>query len=466
MSSKLQELKDKRETVAASMQDLLDTCETESREITAEEKVQFEQANLECEKLSEKIHLEETLLKTKTAVEAGRMAPTQGRAVPPVKPSDTLPGSTGTSMTIPATVKRWGNLKCFKGPNADVKAYKAGQFYFACLGNPRSKAWLADRGIDIHATVQQEGVNTTGGYLVYDELDRAIIDLRDEYGVFVPNARTVNMNTDLIIRPRRTGGLTAYPVGEDEAITESNKDWDKVQLVAKKWGVVSRITSELTEDAIINVADDLTQEIAYAFAKKIDDIGFIATGAAALYHGIKGCTVRLTDVNGVDDGGGLVKGAGDLFTDVTLAELVKFMSILPNYARRGAKFYCSATCNDMVFSRLKAGLNGNAIPDLETGGFKRQFGGYPIEITESMLSVDTTKSSVIILFGDLSLAADFGDRRQTRIKMSDSAVIGGVSTFERDETALIGTMRFDINVHDVGTSTVAGPIVGFITHSA
>jgi HK97 family phage major capsid protein len=465
MSSKLEELKEKRESLASSMQDLLDTTETECRELSADEKIKFDEANVECEKLTEKIRLEETLLTRKSEVEAGRIAPSQGRAVPPVRPATPLPGTPEKhSVIIPATVKRWGNLKSFPGSGGDVKAYKAGKFLLACMGNQQAKAWLADRGIDIDAAAQREGSNTAGGYLVYDELDNAIIDLRDEYGVFSRNARRVAMTSDLVIRPRRTGGLTAYAVTEDTAVTESNKEWDKVQLSAKKWGVISRITNELNEDGIINIADDLTQEIAWAFAKKMDECGFIGTGAAT-YHGIKGVTQRLKDVNGVDDGGGLCKGAGDLFSDITVAELAKFMGILPAYARRRAKIYCSTAVNGQVFDRLKQAGGGNTVRDLE-GAVRPQYAGIPIELTEAMPSVDTTKSTVIAYFGDLALAADFGDRRQTTIKISDSAVVGSVSTFERDESALIGTCRWDINVHDVGTSTAAGPIVGFITHSA
>ena len=35
--------------------------------------------------------------------------------------------------------------------------------------------------------------------------------------------------------------------------------------------------------------------------------------------------------------------------------------------------------------------------------------------------------------------------------------------FAEDQLAIRGTQRFDINVHDVGNTTAAGPIVGLIT---
>ena len=67
------------------------------------------------------------------------------------------------------------------------------------------------------------------------------------------------------------------------------------------------------------------------------------------------------------------------------------------------------------------------------------------------------------LFGDLTLAASFGDRRQTTIQISEHATVGGGSVFEQDELAVRGTERFDINVHDTGitgASGESGPIVG------
>ena len=75
-------------------------------------------------------------------------------------------------------------------------------------------------------------------------------------------------------------------------------------------------------------------------------------------------------------------------------------------------------------------------------------------------------NQICVLFGDLTKAASFGDRRQMSLAMSNSAYIGSTSMFETDQMAVRGIERFDINVHDVGSATVAGPIVGLIAHTA
>jgi hypothetical protein len=64
------------------------------------------------------------------------------------------------------------------------------------------------------------------------------------------------------------------------------------------------------------------------------------------------------------------------------------------------------------------------------------------------------------VFGDLSLAADFGNRRATTIAMSEH------SEFDTDEIGVRGTERFDINNHSVGDTTNPGPVVGLVMASA
>jgi HK97 family phage major capsid protein len=62
----------------------------------------------------------------------------------------------------------------------------------------------------------------------------------------------------------------------------------------------------------------------------------------------------------------------------------------------------------------------------------------------------------MIAFGDLSLAATMGERRGVTVKTTQDRYL------EFDQIGIRGTERFDINVHDLGNSNIAGPIVGLI----
>jgi hypothetical protein len=49
------------------------------------------------------------------------------------------------------------------------------------------------------------------------------------------------------------------------------------------------------------------------------------------------------------------------------------------------------------------------------------------------------------------------------VTFSDQGTIDGVNLYETDQIAVRGKERFDINVHDLGDDTDAGPIVALKT---
>jgi HK97 family phage major capsid protein len=57
-------------------------------------------------------------------------------------------------------------------------------------------------------------------------------------------------------------------------------------------------------------------------------------------------------------------------------------------------------------------------------------------------------------FGDAAMGSTFGDKRGVTID-TDSSVY-----FTSDAIALRATERFDINCHEVGSATEAGPMIG------
>ena len=472
---KLKELRSKYQVAVEKMQGIADSAEDAFSE---EQQTEFDSLKAEAESLQKQIENQETLLKTQA--EAERLAnapeaPVLDRQVPADDVvNEHVTAQKESSIIIPSNVKRWGGqLKAFKGEGADLRAYKAGMWLSAVKGSVRAIQWCTDHGMPMQwLNIATEGTNTAGGYLVYDELDNAIIDLKNEYGVFRRNARMVPMTSDVKNRPRRTGGLTAYFVGEGTAGTESTKAWDKVSLVAKKLMVLTKVANELNEDAIISIADDIISEIAYAFAYKEDECGFNGDGTST-YGGITGVRNSLISeactggvgTGAVTAGSGLTRyDTGYAYSNMALTDITAMMTKLPSYARMGAKFYMSPLIYDTIVG-LIAAAGGNTIGSWQAGAVGQKFLGYPVELAESMPSTAAI-NQVAILFGRFDQAADYGDRRQSTISMSEHATVGDVSVFETDEIAIRGTERFDINVHDVGSSSTAGPVVGLITHTA
>ncbi len=360
----------------------------------------------------------------------------------------------GQTKVFATARKRFTKLKAFKGPQAEENAYATGQWVKAAVfGDEDSKQWCRDNGLSV-TRAHSEGVNSAGGVLVPNQMMDSIIDLREEFGVFRKNAKIVPMSSDTLDWPRRVGGLTAYFTPENTAGTESTASWDNVNLVAKKLMVLTRMSTELSEDAVVSVADLLTSEIAYAFASKEDDCGFNGDGTST-YGGIRGITNLLIDAD--HTGGKYAAASGhDLFTELDAADITGLIGKLPQYAIGNAKFYCSQFAFATVFERLIATAGGNSISTLG-GEVQYRYLGFPIVITQKLsASSSAVNGTIMMLFGDLAKASAMGERRSVTIKRSDERY------FDSDQIGLLGTERVDIVNHDLGSTTAAGPIVGLV----
>jgi HK97 family phage major capsid protein len=369
--------------------------------------------------------------------------------------------STKADAVIPAPAiefSRVSKVKNFKGTvagkSADERAYRFGKWFKgAVVGDQASKQWCDQNGIQTKAL--SEGTNYLGGYLVPPEFSTDIIDLRETYGVARQVARVVPMSSDTLPIPRRTGGVTAYFVGEASTITDSNKTWDQVNLVAKKLAALTLWSSELNEDAMISIGDDLAGEIAYAFSQKEDECYFNGDGTST-YGGITGVRSKLRNVDGtIANIKGLQVATGNAYSEIVLSDFHGVLGKLPLYARNGAVWIMSATFFDTVAHKLQTAAGGNTVVDIANGGVAR-FLGYPVVLSQVMPTTEAN-SQICALLGNFRLGSTFGDRRLLSLALSSEY------KFAEDQLAIRGTERFDINVHDVGSTSAAGPIVGLIT---
>lgn len=312
----------------------------------------------------------------------------------------------------------------------------------------------------------------TGGVFVLEEIDPDLVRLVEEYSVMRRTARISVMTSDTKKRRRRTGGNTAYFTGEGGAGTHSKATYDWINLVAKDLMGLTTLTEDLSEDAVLSIADILAKELGYAIATKEDDCGFNGNGTST-YGGIVGVLAKIKGLSStLANIAGLTIGAGDEWSDITLAELEPVLGNLPVYADTPqVRWYCHKVFWATVLVKLQnaaGGTPGSEIAAIPGGGRTHMFLGYPVEFVQIMPKTDAV-SQVCLLLGDMSLAVDFGDRRQTTIAFSRDASVDSVSMFETNQIAVKATSRFDIVAHDVGNASataalrVPGPIVGFMT---
>jgi len=188
--------------------------------------------------------------------------------------------------------------------------------------------------------------------------------------------------------------------------------WDVVTLSARKMGVLTKTSSELSEDSVINLGDTLAREIAYAFANKEDDCGFNGDGTST-YGGITG----LKNAVGA---AGIVTAAtnSDTVAEIVASEVAATMGKLPRYAwTPNVGWYCSQFVWANMMQRLAIAAGGATVSEVVNGVPQNKFYGYPVRITQVTPTTDAA-SQIIAYFGDLSLAAQFGSRRGVSIAMA------------------------------------------------
>jgi HK97 family phage major capsid protein len=459
----LVELQDEHSHKVKSQQDTIEDCEKEDRAMTVEEQADFDQRQSEIQGLEGQIaQLQETLKRKELAraqVEKLNQERNELQDRVSGRLTDSDPPATDDADGKPAPTwdihKRTGKLKAFKGPNAERNAYMAGQWLHASIfGNERAQRWCQRNGVETRALGTNP--NAAGGALVPDVLEQAMIDLREEYGVLRQLVTPYPMSSDLATLPRRADGVTASFGAENTAIAESDATFNNVHLTAKKLGVLTRVSTELAEDAIISIIDWLAQEFAYAFAYREDLTVFTGTGTAA-FGSIVGINVQIIDGTHTAGANDTATANVDTFAEVTATDLGDLMGVLPQYAHPNAKFICSRVCYDLVFSRLAVAGGGNTIATLQGGPLRFSWLGYPVAISQVMpTSTGSLDNLVMLLFGDLSKAVTLGERRGITIGESRERY------FVEDQIALKATSRIDIAIHDLGDNTTAGPVVAMI----
>jgi HK97 family phage major capsid protein len=206
---------------------------------------------------------------------------------------------------------------------------------------------------------------------------------------------------------------------------------------------------------VISIADWMTQEMAWGFAQLEDDALFNGDGTSS-YGGIHGVNVKIIDGN---HGAGAVDAASgiDTFAEITATDLATAMAALPAYALPNAKWFVSQPGYALSLERLLAAGGGNTIATIEAGASRRQYLGYEVVVSQKMpTSTGDLSDEVMLLFGDLRMAAILGSRGDVRMRVSEERYM------EYDQLGILGIERFDINVHSLGDGTTAGPIVALV----
>jgi HK97 family phage major capsid protein len=403
-------------------------------------------------------------------------APGQQRFSSPDLPNVVDAGAADRAIAVasrvPANVARHRpvNFRGVRGGrSAEERAYRFGQWCLASLTMQLPGRFRFHSAVDwVSRNMAAVTSKDSSGYqnLIPEEFGQDIIDLRERRGVARRLFKMVPMVSDTRTDPRRTGGLTAYPVGEGSAGTESNKTWDNVRLTAKDIMTLSRYTNQVAADSVISVGDDLAAEIAYAFADFEDRAGFNGDGTST-FAGIIGARTKLDSIDGAgtDSAGLVTQGTGNTWGAIVLGDFHTVAGKLPQYADNNETCWvCHRAFYFGVMQKLELAAGGATQMEVAQGDRRPRplFLGYPVDFSQVFPGA-TAVATVSALLGNFMMGASLGDRQQDEVAFSEHATINGENVFERNQIAVRGTERVDINVHDVGNATDPGPIVGLKT---
>jgi len=365
---------------------LLESAETEKRDLNADEEKRYADLVSAAESLDGKIDRERKL----QALEADQDLP-QRRAAKPV------PQAPAIGMTD-------GEVRRYSLVNA-INAFITGDWRNARMELEASEATAKRLGFSPQgffipyefAYGENEkrdltkGTNTAGGYTIATNLlAQNFIDLLRNRAVLMQSGMTVlsGLVGDIAI-PRQTGAATAYWVAENGAPTESQPAFDQVPMSPKTVGAFVDMSRKLLKQSSIDVEAFVRRDLANVLGLEIDRAGLHGSGSSNQPTGVAA-------TSGIGSVAGGTNGAAPTWANIVALET----AVAVANADAGMTKYIT---NPKVRGKLKNTVIGTD-QGMVWGVNATQVNGYDVAISNQVSSVLTkgTSSGVCsaIFFGN------------------------------------------------------------------
>ena len=382
-------LRETRAEKAAAAQTLQETVDAENRDLTDLESEQLDQLLTDTEEMTAQIHAaDDEIRRKRLATQQAVLAEPAARRTVSPQPSGEVIKTAEIEVRSRRRVR--GALRSFTGPDAEDKAHKTGMWIRAqLLGDDYARQWCACN----HETrILKGSSNISAGYLIPQEFEAAIITNREMYGVIRQWARVVPMSRDTMSIPKYESSSSATWISEGGTLTAGDPTFSQVQLTAKKLSRLTRVSSEMMEDAAIDLADWLADDMAQAFAEAEDDAGLNGDGTST-YGGISGIVAQLTA--GEATFAGCIQSASGNPTFVLLdaGDINNMMAALPQYAETNAAFYISRPGFAAALERIAHAGGGSTVQTFESK-LRPVFMGYPVHLSQKMPTSQATLNNL------------------------------------------------------------------------
>lgn len=360
---KLKELRERRESLIAKMQALLDLAAGESRDLTEDEDKEYKAHEIEIEKIKSDIERREKLAALE--VEARGHAPVY------------IPNYRGRANgDVP---KEWRSF---------------GEFVYALRFNRRDPRLQDVEYIQYDAEVREQsmGVGSEGGYMVPNQFRDQMLSVTPQDAIFRPRCSVIPAGDppdssitmpalDQTAGANMYGGVTVYPVAEGGTLTETSAKLREVTLTPHQFGAYLIVTNKLLTNWA-SAGAFLQNQLRRAMIAYEDDKFYQGNGVAKP----KGVLTQPSKVTVTRNTGGSIVSA-DIYGMVGRAKL-----------GGNLVWIASQTTLPQLFA-LKGGNSENIFtPDIREGITPRLL-GYPVLFADRSVALGTSGD---IVLADLS----------------------------------------------------------------
>jgi HK97 family phage major capsid protein len=276
---------------------------------------------------------------------------------------------------------------------------------------------------------QDEGTAADGGYLTPTITAAEILRLQEEYGQGRQYFRNYPMGKAPVIRfPKKLTGATVTRVGENTAIPDTKVTLTYADLTASKVAAIVAITSELEEDAIVDIGAYVNEQLAESFAEEEDGQIWAGTGSPHTGAFNTSSTYGLNSLT-------VANSASIVYDDLVSCA----MGLKSWYLRNAAWYMHRSVAADLM--KIK---DNNGLPILINAGdpMRATMFGYPVRLIESAPNSSTATSGMpLILLGDMNKAGIFGLKRDYTMTVLTEATVDGVNLAENDLIGIRVTKR-------------------------
>ena len=224
---KLKELRERRESLIAKMQALLDLAASETRDLTPEEDVEYKAHEIEIEKIKGDIARREKLATLEQEARA--------TSAPAYIPNFRGRGANGE------TPREWRGF---------------GEFIYSLRFNRHDPRLQDVEYIQFETRDQSMGVGSEGGYMVPNQFRDQLLAVTPQEAIFRPRCTiipagdppdaTITMPAlDQGAGSNMYGGVTVYPIGEGDTLTETQAKLREVSWTPHQFGAYVLVTNKL-----------------------------------------------------------------------------------------------------------------------------------------------------------------------------------------------------------------------------